>query len=77
MTYGYSQFTIAANKSASKRSIGVALGRACIAHGVSVSAAAKKIGVSRQTIYNWFEGKHEPSGLALAKVEKFLASLSK
>lgn len=77
MAYGYSQFTIAANKSASKRSIGVALGRACITHGISVNAVAEKIGVSRQTVYNWFEGKHEPSGLALAKIEKLLASLSK
>jgi DNA-binding XRE family transcriptional regulator len=77
MTYGYSQFTIAANKSASKRALGVALGRACIEHGVSVSEVAKLFGVSRQTVYNWFDGTHDPKPELTASVEIYIRRLTK
>lgn len=76
MTYGYSQFTVASNKSANKRLLGVALGRACIANNVSVSAVAEKFGVSRQTVYNWFEGRHEPRPDLIRQVTAFIASLT-
>ena len=77
MSYGYSQYTITANKSADKRLIGVALGRACIAKGIAVSAIAKRFGVSRQTVYNWFEGKHDPKPEMLGDIEKYIARLTK
>lgn len=77
MTYGYSQQTVAANKSADKRLLGVALGRACIAKNVPVSNVAKTFGVSRQTVYNWFEGKHGPKLELIRKVEAYLARLTK
>lgn len=76
MTYGYSQQTILANKSASKRSLGVTLGRACIARGVPVSTVARKFKVSRQTVYNWFRGTHEPKPEMVRAVESFIASLA-
>ena len=77
MTYGYSQLTVAANKSASRRLLGVTLGRACIARGVPVSEVASQFCVSRQTVYNWFSGKHEPKPHLVAAVKSFIASLAK
>ena len=77
MPHGYSQYTIAANKSADRRLIGVALGRACIAKGVSVASIAQRFGVSRQTVYNWFEGKHGPKPELLRPVTAYVAHLSK
>jgi transcriptional regulator with XRE-family HTH domain len=77
MSYGYSQYTITANKSADKRLIGVALGRACIAKGIAVSAIAKRFGVSRQTVYNWFEGKHVPKQELLRPIAAYVANLTK
>ena len=77
MTHGYSQYTISANKSADKRLIGVALGRACIARGVSVASVAQKFGVSRQTVYNWFCGVHEPKPELLRAVNAYVTSLTK
>ena len=77
MPHGYSQYTIEANKSADKRLIGVALGRACIAKGIAVADVAKRFGVSRQTVYNWFEGKHLPKPELLRPVSAYVAHLSK
>lgn len=77
MTYGYSQFTISANRSASKRALGVALGRACIEHGVSVYKVAEMFGVSRQTVYNWFDGTHDPKPELTAAVEAYIRRLTK
>jgi len=60
MTYGYSQSLVYANKKASIKSLGVALGRACIRANISVSKIADDFGVTRMTIYNWFKGDREP-----------------
>jgi len=65
MTYGYSQRLVHANKSASTKSLGVALGRVCIRANISVSKIADDFGVTRMTIYNWFKGESTPhSGYA-------------
>lgn len=77
MSYGYSQLTVSANKRADRRLLGVALGRACIANGVSVADVARRFSVSRQTIYNWFEGQHEPSVAAIEDIKAFIESLAK
>lgn len=77
MTRGYSQTTIAANKSADKRLIGVALGRACISKGIAVSEIAQRFNVSRQTVYNWFEGRHMPKADLMRSVAAYVARLSK
>jgi transposase len=63
---GYSLALQRANRKASKKSLGVRLGRHCIDNGVSVLEVTEMLGVSRQCIYNWFLGVHEP-GLAQAK----------
>ena len=60
MTYGYSQSLVYANRKASTKSLGVALGRVCIRANVSVTSIADRFGVSRMTIYNWFKGDSVP-----------------
>ena len=77
MTYGYSQSLVYANKKASIKSLGVALGRACIRKNISVSTVADYFGVSRMTVYNWFKGDTVPDALVHARVERYIASLNK
>jgi transcriptional regulator with XRE-family HTH domain len=60
MIYGYSARLIDLNKKADARLLGVRLGRVCMKNNVPVSQVATKLGVSRQTIYNWFCGTHSP-----------------
>ncbi len=61
MSYGYSAKLVKLNSEADGSRLGVALGRVCIARDISVSHVASVIGVSRQTVYNWFCGTYEPS----------------
>jgi transcriptional regulator with XRE-family HTH domain len=68
MSYGYSQGLVLANKKASVKLPGVALGRACIKSGISVNVVAEYFGVSRMTIYNWFKGDSSPLPSILPKV---------
>lgn len=39
---------------------------------ISLEKAARKIGVSFQTLWNWINAKHEPSELALKQLKKFI-----
>jgi transcriptional regulator with XRE-family HTH domain len=77
MTRGYSQYTVDLNKSADKRQVGVALGRLCIAKRVPVAQIAERFGVSRQTVYNWFAGVHEPSQELLRPILTYIKTLTK
>ena len=77
MTIGYSQSLAFANKKASVKSLGVALGRACIEKGISVRAVAEHFGVSRQAIYDWFKGDHVPDSSFHARIERYIAHLKK
>lgn len=72
MTYGYSAKTIQLNKEADKTRLGIALGRAAIKLGISVADVAGTIGVSRQTVYNWFVGTHDPKSTHTKAVTKLL-----
>ena len=76
MSYGYSHRLIRLNKQASGRLLGVRLGRACIKHDLSVEKAAEKLGVSRQTVYNWFCGVHSPHDSQVKAVEALLRNLN-
>lgn len=60
MSYGYSTRVSNLNKQANKTSLGVKLGRMCIKQDISVAEVAIQLGVSRQTVYNWFVGTHVP-----------------
>ena len=77
MTYGYSQSLVYANKKASVKSLGVALGRVCIAKNISVSAVAEHFGVSRMTVYNWFKGDSTPDLTMHTPIERYIASRKK
>ena len=56
---GYSQIIVEANQAASK-TLGVNLGAVCIALKYPASQVAKELGISRQTVYDWFSGKSKP-----------------
>lgn len=77
MSYGYSQSLVAANRQASARSLGVALGRVCIRAGVSVYEVAKYVGVSRMTIYNWFSGSTQPHTKYTDTITEYMHSLKR
>jgi DNA-binding phage protein len=77
MSYGYSQRVVEANKSASKSLLGVALGRVCISKDVPVTEVASTIGVSRETIYNWFSGLYEPHPSLHLAVREYISYLTK
>lgn len=76
MAYGYSVRLIELNKEADPSLLGVKLGRVCIKKNVPVSDVAKELGVSRQTIYNWFVGESSPQNLVVDAVEQLLAKLN-
>lgn len=76
MTYGYSVRVLKQNAAADDANAGVRLGRVCIEKGISVTEAAVSLGVSRQTIYNWFCGFTEPAPAAVGSIEEYIASLS-
>jgi hypothetical protein len=73
MTYGYSQKLVEANKKADAESLGVALGRFCIAREITATRVAVELGVSRMTVYNWFWGAFTPSPTHAEQIERFMA----
>lgn len=72
MSYGYSQGLVQANKTASAKHLGVALGRLCIAKKIPVVLVAKAFGVSRMTVYNWFKGATEPLPLLHQPIRSYI-----
>ena len=72
MSYGYSARTIHLNKEADHRRLGVAFGRAAIETGLSVTDIANHLGVSRQTVYNWFVGSYDPKASLTGEITKLL-----
>jgi DNA-binding transcriptional regulator YiaG len=64
-----------ANKTADAKHIGVALGRICIKTGLPVSVVARKFKVSRQTVYNWFEGRVTPSNRMVEPIKQLITTL--
>lgn len=75
MTYGYSIKTARLNAEADDSTLGVQLGKACIEAAVPVMVVAARLGVSRQTVYNWFAGTHIPGPRSIPAIQAFLASL--
>lgn len=72
MSYGYSQSLVQANKQASARLLGVALGRHCIKRGISVMDIANKFAVSRMTVYLWFKGTSNPRPAVAAQIQRYI-----
>jgi transcriptional regulator with XRE-family HTH domain len=63
------------NAKADKRKLGVRLGRLCIKHDVPVVVVAKRMGVTRATVYNWFCGTSVPQASVGTLIEAYIASL--
>lgn len=76
MSYGYSAKLIALNRQADKSLLGVRLGRACIREDIPVTTVSAALGVSRQTLYNWFMGKSSPQPMMVDLVTRYLARLN-
>jgi transcriptional regulator with XRE-family HTH domain len=76
MSYGYSARLIALNKEADSKLLGVKLGRICIKRNIPVSLVASRLGVSRQTVYNWFTGANTPLNQSVGAVESLLKSFT-
>lgn len=77
MSYGYSAKVVALNQQADRSNLGVRLGRACIKKDIPVSMVATTLGVSRQTLYNWFVGKSSPQPMMVGLVARYLERISK
>lgn len=75
MSVGYSLRVIELNKGADPKLLGVRLGKVCIKKRISVNDVAQQLGVSRQTIYNWFTGLNRPRPASVSSVEAYLNSL--
>jgi transcriptional regulator with XRE-family HTH domain len=69
---GYTMYMQQTNKSANAKNLGVKFGRHCIKNNISAAKLAEKFGVSRQTIYNWFSGRHEPGPQHIPQINKIL-----
>ena len=74
--FGYSSRIVKLNKKANGRLLGVQLGRACITNDVSVAHVAGTLGVSRQTVYNWFTGVNNPQEGLIKRVQVYLKKLT-
>ena len=70
---GYTYRIRTLNRSANKKNIGVRLGRHCIDQNISVSELMGLLGVSKQTVYNWFMGVHTPGPQQATKIKELFA----
>jgi DNA-binding transcriptional regulator YiaG len=73
MSQGYSLRLRDLNRRAPSRLLGVRLGRVCVKHNVPVTVVAQRMGVTRQTVYNWFVGTTNPQPALVSLVESYIA----
>jgi hypothetical protein len=72
---GYTLHLQQRNRKADKRKLGVRLGKHCINSGIPVIDLVEKLGVSRQTVYSWFCGIHEPGPSQRARINELFPTL--
>lgn len=72
---GYSIRIAEGIKEADVNLLGVQLGRACLARDIPVATVAAELGVTRQTVYQWFLGLSEPRGQACDAISAYLTKL--
>lgn len=72
---GYSQHIIEEN-AAAEETVGVLLGRLCIKKRIPATDVARALGVSRQTVYDWFTGKSRPTVTKTAQIQKFMEQMA-
>tara|TARA_R110000824_G_scaffold99342_5_gene236676 strand:- start:222 stop:491 length:270 start_codon:yes stop_codon:yes gene_type:complete len=87
MSYGYSLKIVRLNEKAMRSEMtwntdwqglevqGVRLGGVCIKYDVPVAEVAKRLNVSRQSVYNWFIGDSIPKAPAARKIKKLIPKL--
>lgn len=73
MSQGYSLRLRDLNRRAPSKLLGVRLGRVCVKHNVPVTVVAQRMGVTRQTVYNWFAGTTNPQPALISLVESYIA----
>lgn len=69
---GYSYQLVQKIRAADPAHIGVKLGCLCIEKNIPVAQVAKDLGVSRLTVYTWFEGKFYPKPRTVEKMKELL-----
>ena len=75
MGIGYT-FRIARKlKAADGALLGVRLGRLCVRKVIPVSYIATELGVTRQTIYNWFHGHAIICTTSVPEVKKLMSRI--
>lgn len=72
---GYSVIVQRRNAEADGASAGVRLGRVCIGKDIPVSEVATRFRVSRQTVYDWFDGTYTPAPALRLAIEEYLSSI--
>ena len=75
MNNRYSLNIVLANQEAEQTRLGVKLGKKCIKLGVSVAVVAVELGVSRQTVYNWFIGAYDPKSELTESIKNLIKTL--
>jgi transcriptional regulator with XRE-family HTH domain len=75
MSQGYSVRLAWRNSLAYQEHLGVQLGKKCIEANLSVREVAKMLGVSRQTVYNWFCGFYTPQDSSIEPIKNLIATL--
>jgi DNA-binding XRE family transcriptional regulator len=63
------------NQKAEQNRLGVKLGKKCIKLGIPVAEVAGRVGVSRQTVYNWFIGAYDPKPELATVITQLLRNL--
>jgi DNA-binding XRE family transcriptional regulator len=63
------------NQQAEQNRLGVKLGKKCIKLGIPVAEVAGRVGVSRQTVYNWFIGAYDPKPELATVITQLLRNL--
>lgn len=58
---GYSFRIRDLNRKGDRHNLGVKLGKHCIKNNIPVSTVMETLGVTKQTVYNWFAGVHKPT----------------
>jgi len=61
---------------AAEPNIAVQLGAICIERKYPVVDVSRALGVSRQTVYDWFSGKSKPTKDKAELIEQFIHSLT-
>jgi|TARA_R110000751_G_scaffold15400_1_gene49994 transcriptional regulator with XRE-family HTH domain len=79
---GYSQIVIEANQKAllvveGDKPAALRLGEMCISKRYAAAAVAKKLNVSRQTVYDWFSGKAMPQPARETEIKELIEELSR